>query len=239
MRVTNSMFRGVVFDLDGVIVDSHSLHKRAWREFLAYVGKEVSNLDLAFIFEGRRRREILIHFLGVLSDSEIHEYGKKKDDFFRQASNDLKPVDGSIEFIKTLEKTGFRLGLASSASRQRALWTLQELKVADCFEVVVTGDDVAKGKPDPSLYRLAAAGLSISPKLLFAVEDSVSGVLSAKAAGFHCIGIAPAENGGPLIQAGAGCVVANLMNLSIPDLEELFNRSSCSAQGANFLAVSE
>src|ERR1022692_3180021 len=64
MPLTDSMFRGVIFDLDGVIVDSHPLHKRAWRSFLAYVGKEVTESELEFILEGRPRREILIYFFG-------------------------------------------------------------------------------------------------------------------------------------------------------------------------------
>src|ERR1700751_4554832 len=114
------MLSGVVFDLDGVIVDSHPLHQRAWRAFLASVGKEVSDSDLDFILEGRRRRDILIHFLGDLSESEIQEYGKQKDDLFQQAHVFLEPVAGSVEFIKKLAKAELRLAVAPSASQQRA-----------------------------------------------------------------------------------------------------------------------
>ena len=217
------MFSGVVFDLDGVIVDSHPLHKRAWRTFLASVGKDVSEADLDFIFEGRRRREILIHFLGELSDTEILEYGNKKDEFYRDTCAVLEPVAGSVEFIKQLEKTGLRIAVATSASRQRARWTLQQLKIADYFQVVVTGDDVAQSKPDPTIYRLAAQRLSISPECLFAIEDSVCGVRSAKSAGLRCLGIALGTNVNPLILAGADRVFPNLVDLSIGDLEEIFS----------------
>lgn len=218
------MFSGVVFDLDGVIVDSHPLHKRAWRAFLASVGKkEVSESDLDFIFEGRRRREILIHFLGELSDTEILEYGNKKDEFYRDTCAVLEPVAGSVEFIKQLEKEGLRIAVATSASRQRARWTLQHLKIADYFEVVVTGDDVAQSKPDPTIYLLAAQRLSISPECLFAIEDSVCGVRSAKSAGLRCLGIALGTNVNPLILAGADRVFPNLVDLSIRDLEEVFS----------------
>jgi HAD superfamily hydrolase (TIGR01509 family) len=220
------MFKGVVFDLDGVIVDSHPLHKRAWRLFLASVGKQVSESDLDFIFEGRRRRDILIHFLGRLSDSEIQEYGNKKDDFFRQACEAIEPMAGSVEFIRKLEKAGLPVALATSASRQRAKWTLQELQIANYFDVVVTGDDVVESKPDPEIYRLAAHRLSISPECLFAVEDSVCGVRSAKSAGLRCIGIALAHNVTPLMQAGADHIVPNLMALSIEDLEEISRHGS-------------
>jgi beta-phosphoglucomutase len=216
------MFSGVVFDLDGVIVDSHPLHKRAWRAFLASLGKEVSEQDLDFILEGRRRRDILIHFLGGLSDAEIQEYGNKKDELFREASAALEPVAGAVEFIQRLEKAGLSIALATSASRQRALWTLEQLRIADYFAVVVTGDDVVQSKPDPTIYRLAAKRLSISPECLCAVEDSVCGVRSAKSAGLCCLGIALAERVCPLTLAGADRVFANLVDVSISDLKEMF-----------------
>ena len=217
------MFSGVVFDLDGVIVDSHPMHKQAWRLFLASVGKEVSDSDLEFILEGRRRQEILIHFLGELSDTEIQEYGSKKDEFFRQACSTPEPAAGSIELIRRLEKTGLCIAVATSASRQRARWTLEQLKIADCFEVVVTGDDVAQSKPDPAIYQLAAQRLSVAPESLFAVEDSVCGVRSARSAGLRCLGIGLENNVHPLLQAGAERVFPSLADLSIGDLEKVFH----------------
>jgi HAD superfamily hydrolase (TIGR01509 family) len=217
------MFRGVVFDLDGVIVDSHPVHKRAWRAFLAGVGKEVSESDLDFILEGRRRRDILIHFLGELSDSEVQQYGNKKDEFFRQACADLEPVAGSIKFIREIVKEGFCVAIATSASRQRARWTLQQLNISDHFEVIVTGDDVAQSKPDPTIYQLVAERLSISPECLIAVEDSVCGVRSARSAGLRCVGIAAGQNVHQLMAAGSDRVFPDLVDVSIRDLADLFS----------------
>lgn len=222
-RVMDSIFAGVVFDLDGVIVDSHPLHKRAWRAFLASVGKQVSEADLDFILEGRRRRDILIHFLGDISESEIQEYGNKKDEYFRQASSELEPVPGTVEFIRKVRKTGLHIAVATSASRHRAQWTLEQLKIADCFEVVVTGDDVAQSKPDPAIYQLAAQRLSVAPESLFAVEDSVCGVRSARSAGLRCLGIGLENNVYSLLQAGAERVFPSLADLSIGDLEKVFD----------------
>ncbi len=216
------MFSGFVFDLDGVIVDSHPLHKQAWRAFLGSVGKKVSESDLDFILEGRRRQDILIHFLGELSDTEIQEYGNKKDEYFRQASSELEPVPGTVEFIRKIRKAGLRIAVATSASRRRAQWTLQQLKIADHFDVVITGDDVLQSKPDPTIYRLAAEGLLISPDCLCAVEDSVCGVRSAKAAGLRCLGLSLEQNAEPLVLAGADLVFPNLVKLSLKDLEEVF-----------------
>ena len=223
------MLSGVVFDLDGVIVDSHPVHKKTWRTFLASVGKEVSESDLDYILEGRKRSDILIHFLGELSDSEIQQYGAKKDELFRQACADLQPVAGSVEFIRKLERAGLRIALATSASRQRTCWTLQQLKIAGYFEVVITGDDVPHSKPDPAIYRLAAERLSISPKRLVAVEDSVCGVRAARTAGLSCLGIGLGQNIHSLVLAGADVVFPSLVDLSIGDLEKLF--TTCSLAG--------
>jgi len=217
------MFRGVVFDLDGVIVDSHPMHKRAWRLFLASVGKDVPESDLEFIFEGRRRREILTHFLGELSDSEAEAYGSKKDEFFRQACPTPEPAAGSVELIRRLEETGLSIAVATSASRHRARWTLEQLKIADCFDVVVTGDDVVQSKPDPAIYQLAALRLSVSPECLCAVEDSICGVRSAMSAGLRCLGIGREKDANLLLQAGADRVFPSLVGLSVSDLEKIFN----------------
>ncbi len=216
------MLSGVVFDLDGVIVDSHPLHHRAWRSFLASVGKKVSEAELDFILEGRRRRDILIHFLGDLSESEIQEYGRQKDALFRETCARLKPVAGSVEFIKKVAQADLSLAVATSASRQRARRTLQQFEIADYFEVIVTGDDVIESKPDPTIYRMAAQSLSISPEHLFAIEDSVCGVRSATLAGLRCLGIGRGANVFPLIGAGAVCVLPNLVDLSVKDLENAF-----------------
>lgn len=218
------VLRGVVFDLDGVIVDSHPIHKRAWQAFLASVGREVSESDLDFILEGRKRQEILVHFLGDLSESEVRDYGNRKDEFFRQFSAAPEPVAGSVEFINSLGKTGIRLAVATSASRRRARWTLEQLKIMHHFEVVVTGEDVAQCKPDPAIYKLAAERLSIALECVLGIEDSACGVRSAKAAGLRCVGIGSGSNIAALISAGADCVFPNLVDRSITDLEELLPR---------------
>jgi HAD superfamily hydrolase (TIGR01509 family) len=218
----DSVLQGIVFDLDGVIVDSHPVHKQAWRAFLTYLGKQVSEADLEFIFEGRKRREILMHFLGELSESEIQKYGNTKDEFFRQAAGDLKIINGAVGFIRNMRQAGLSMAIATSASRERARWTLEQLQLADCFSVVVTGDDVVCGKPDPAIYQIAAERLSLGPEYLVAIEDSVSGIRSAKSAGLRCIGIAPAENTNSLTKAGANHVVPNFLSLSIRDLQRLF-----------------
>jgi beta-phosphoglucomutase len=220
----NRLLRGVVFDLDGVLIDSHPLHREAWKHFLLALGRNVSDQELDFILDGRRRDEILCYFLGALTPGEITEYGAKKDEMLRQLGETMRPFQGVVEFLDCLHRAGIRIALATSASRERAVGTLEELGLASYFEVIVTGDEVPNSKPDPAIYRLAAQRLQEFPEDLLAVEDAVSGVISAKAAGMQCMGVASPDRAERLCAAGANPVVSDFCALSLGLLESEFRR---------------
>lgn len=172
------MIRGIVFDMDGVIIDSHPVHRRAWKTFLHTVGREVTDAELDFILDGRKRDEILCYFLGELTPSQIAGYGAHKDEMLRQLAEDVRPLRGVVEFLGSLSRVGIRIAIATSAGGRRAHGTLKELGLSGYFEAVVTGDDVPRGKPDPAIYQLVAERLNETPENLLAVEDAVSGVKS-------------------------------------------------------------
>jgi len=222
----NRLLRGVVFDLDGVLIDSHPLHREAWKHFLAALGRDVSDSELDFILDGRRRDEILCYFLGKLTHGEIMEYGAKKDEMLRQLGESMQPFRGVVEFLDRLCQAGIRIALATSASRNRAVGTLERLGLASYFEVIVTGDEVPSSKPDPAIYRLAAERLQEKPANLLAVEDAVSGVKSARAAGMRCMGVASAERAQKLCAAGADPVVSDFHSLSLARLETALRQGS-------------
>jgi HAD superfamily hydrolase (TIGR01509 family) len=216
------MLRGIVFDMDGVIIDSHPLHRRAWKIFLQTAGREVTDAELDFILDGRKRDDILCHFLGELSPSQIASYGGRKDEMLRKLAEDMRPLDGVVELLDSLSRAGIRIALATSAGRKRAHGTLKELGLTRYFEAIVTGDEVVSGKPDPAIYRLVAERLKENPDNLLAVEDAVSGVRSARAAGMRCLGIAPAERAHTLRAAGADPVISDFQSLSLTQLEASF-----------------
>ena len=118
--------------------------------------------------------------------------------------------------------SGVRLALATSATKPRVLHTLEELGLAHYFETVVTGDDVAVGKPDPAIYRLAAARMNEYPGDLLAVEDAVSGVKAARSAGLRCMGLAHNGRADSLRRAGANPVIEDFRALSFAQLQALF-----------------
>jgi beta-phosphoglucomutase len=176
--------RGVIFDMDGVLVDSHTVHRKAWRQFFQALGRHVPESELDFILDGRKRGDILRHFLGNCPDTEIEEFGRRKDCIFREMQLGVAPVPGVVRFVRELYRSGAALALATSASRSRARSTLTELGLQNCFPVVVTGEDVLLGKRDAAVYRLACNRIGIEPNRLLAVEDAISGVRAAVAAGF-------------------------------------------------------
>lgn len=218
------MLRGVVFDFDGVIVDSHPAHKRAWRKFLASVGKTASEEELQFVLDGRKRDDILRHFLGDLDPELMMRYGHRKEQLFPEEAGDIQTVDGLLSFLEDLEDAGAAIGVASSGSSSRVNFLLDQLDLKKHFPVIVTGDEVAEGKPDPAIFLKAARNLQIGPSELLAVEDAVSGVRAAKSAGMKCLGIAPDNRMSILLNAGADHVVPSFVSLSLGELQGFFTK---------------
>jgi beta-phosphoglucomutase len=210
--------------MDGVIIDSHPVHRKAWKTFLHTVGREVTEAELDFILDGRKRNEILCYFMGELTPAQIAEYGTRKDDMLRLLAEDMHPLPGVVKFLDAVSQGGIRIALATSAGRQRAQGTLRELGLVNYFDAIVTGDDVSSGKPDPAIYRLVAERLNETPRNLLAVEDAVSGVKSARAAGMRCLGIASANRAEALRAAGADPIVSDFQSLTLHEVEASFSQ---------------
>jgi beta-phosphoglucomutase len=217
-----TMLRAVIFDMDGVIVDSHPIHKKTWRTFLDLIGKEVSDNELNFIMEGRKREEILKHFLGELSDEQIQILGLQKEKLFLQESAAIQPINGLRPFLQELQTSGIRLAVASSGSAGRVNDMVLSLDLCSYFQAIVTGDQVAHGKPDPAIFRLASERLSVSPAETLVFEDSVSGVMAAKAAAMKCIGVATNSVVPTLLEAGADQIVSDFSTISCDLVRQLF-----------------
>jgi beta-phosphoglucomutase len=217
--MTAGPLRGVIFDMDGVLVDSHAVHRKAWRIFLQTLGREVPESELDFILDGRKRADILRHFLGHCPDPDLEEFGRRKDCIFRQMRLEVTPVPGVVRLVRELHHGGIAMALATSASRSRARSTLRELGLLDCFPVIVTGEDVHLGKPDAAIYRLACDRIGFAPSHLMAIEDAVSGIRAALGAGLGCLGVASRESAENLTAAGAVHVVRDFKSVFRQDLQ--------------------
>jgi len=211
-------FDGAVFDMDGVVIDSHPAHREAWHGFLRTLDRDVCDHELDFILDGRKREDILRHFLGDLSPEQVHQYGQRKDAFFRKQLCQVKPMPGLVDFLEQLRKVQIPLAIATSGSARRTHSTLEELNLRKYFCEIVTANDVVASKPDPAIYRLACRRLSVAPHQALAFEDAYSGVRAAKAAGLQCVGIAVDPKGRGLYAAGADLVLSNFRGLTLTGL---------------------
>lgn len=205
--------------MDGVIVNSHPVHRKAWERFLRQLGHHVSESELDFIMDGHKRADILCHFLGPLSTEQILEYGQRKDLFFQESAQEVQPVRGLIEFIEHVAAHGKRMAVATSASESRTRFTLEQLGLRCFFETVVTGKDVSLGKPAPDIYRTACDRLGVDPASAVAFEDAMAGVRAAKAAGLQCVGVLSHQSAFNLTAAGADLTIADFQGLSLATLQ--------------------
>ena len=146
------MLKGLIFDLDGVLVDSHPVHTRAWKRLLLSIGKVANDQDMEFILEGRKREEILQHFLGDLTPEQVRLYGEQKELLFQDEAKTIGTIPGVREFLDQLGKASLPMGVATCGGSRRVNHLLGTLELRKYFQVVVTGDDVKEGKPDPKIY---------------------------------------------------------------------------------------
>ena len=216
------MLQALIFDLDGVVVDSHPVHKRAWKTLFTSLGRNFSDAELEFVVEGNKREEILRHFLGELTAEQIKEYGARKEAIFKDFASELKAIPGLEHFFADIAAAGLPIALASSASRSRVEYLVRQLGFARFFQVVVTSDDVSRGKPDPALFQLAAAQLGIEACDILVCEDAINGVAAAKAAGMKCLAVAANGRAPILERAGADKIIPDFTSVRLDDLRLLF-----------------
>lgn len=220
MPEPNNHLHAVVFDMDGVLIDSHPAHRAAWQEFLRLMGREVSELELAFILDGRKRTEILRHFFGDLDDQELQDYGRRKDEIFRGMERQIAPVRGVLDFITELNRRGIAMAVATSASEIRTFSTIERMGLGGSFEAVITASDVLAGKPDPAVYRLACGRMGIVPFAALAFDDATAGIEAAKSAGMRCIGVASNGLSASLLRSGAEIVIPHFEGLGVDSLAQ-------------------
>ncbi|HEV8641923.1 MAG TPA: HAD family phosphatase [Methylomirabilota bacterium] len=208
---------GVVFDMDGVLVDSGAYHRAAWQALLAELGVPLPP-EFWRCTIGRPAEEAVARLLGrALSPAQARDLGRRKHEHYeRLAGQALPAIPGAPKFVETLVRSGVPRAVASSARRADVIRLLGDLGLLRHFEIVVTADDVRQGKPDPEVYVRAARGLRIPPDECLVFEDSLVGVQAARGAGMRVIGIATAHTEAELLGAGAERVIANFEGCAWP-----------------------
>lgn len=216
------MLKGIIFDLDGVLVDSHAAHKKAWKKLLTSIGRDFTETELEFVVEGHKREEILRYFLGELSEADVQRYGALKKSYFCEFVHEVKAVPGVLEFVRAAESADLALAVGTSAGGKRAEEMIAGLGLQSHFSAIVTADDVTKGKPDPAVFARAAERLGISSRNLLVCEDAIAGVQAAKSAGMSCLVIAANGRRELLQKAGADWIAEDFRSVELEELRRQF-----------------
>ncbi|MFB2552233.1 HAD family hydrolase [Ensifer soli] len=212
--------KGVIFDLDGVLVDTVPAHFAAWARLFKEEGYPFDEGVYHDKVDGRRRQDgVAAVMIGAPAD-RIDAAAERKDGYFLELieKGQFKVFEGSVDFVNTSCRAGLRLATASSSRNAR--YILDKVGLLDRFDAVVGGDDVEHGKPDPSIFLTAAKRIALTPRHCVVVEDAISGVTAAKTGGFFCLGID--RHGHPARLAGADLIVGDLAELDLEQLRTAF-----------------
>ncbi|MGI8926199.1 MAG: HAD family hydrolase [Tepidiformaceae bacterium] len=211
-----SRFAAVIFDMDGVLVDGEPLHFQAVNRLLGEEGRSLE-LERYKGYMGTKAgwRE-LIGDLG-LRHPEEHYSARYRDLIIEEYRACRTPLPGAVELVVGLRAAGVPLALASSSIRPWVDTCLESIGLAGAFEVLVAGEDVQHGKPDPEIYLLAAARLGVDPARCLAFEDAPAGVASASAAGMTCWAVRTEYTSG-LPLPGAVRVLESLTEVDLADI---------------------
>ena len=207
----------IIFDMDGVLLDSGVHHRDAWRLLLSDLGV-TPGPDFWRCTIGRPAEEAVALLLDrTLSEAEASALARRKREHYgRLAARGTLPVPGAPGFVTTLARHGVPRAVASSASRDDVEAMLSRIGVREHFEVVVTAEDVRWGKPNPEVFLRAAAGLGQPPAACLVFEDAVVGIHAARNAGMRVIGVTTAHTARELLSAGTERAVPNFEALSWP-----------------------
>jgi beta-phosphoglucomutase family hydrolase len=181
----------LIFDMDGVVIDSTPTHTEAWRQYLSLHGKEIPALESRMM--GKHNNEIVRDFFAGLdmSESEISQHGSRKEELYRSIiAPDLhsRMVPGIVAFLEA--NRHLPIGLATNAEEANVNFVLDSADIREYFGCIVCGHEVDRPKPHPDVYLRAAGLLGASPDSCVVFEDSLVGVQAARAAGMRVVGLA-------------------------------------------------
>jgi HAD superfamily hydrolase (TIGR01509 family) len=185
------MLKAVLFDMDGVIIDSEPLHHKAYHGMFKEVGISVSD-DLYESFTGQATlyicKQLVLKFNLKQAPKELVAIKRRifKDLFFNDPELDL--IDGVLELIKNYHKNGLTLVLASSASMTTINNVFTRFNLDQYFKAKLSGADLKASKPHPEIFLKAAEASGFKPSECMVIEDSTNGVKAAHAAGIFCVG---------------------------------------------------
>jgi HAD superfamily hydrolase (TIGR01509 family) len=212
------LYRALLFDLDGTLAETDSLHLPTWVDALEPYGVDIDEEFYRERISGRSTGEIVGDLLPDLSEEEGASIGDAKEASFRERAAGLEPLPGLLDFVEKGKRRGMRMALVTNAPKENVGAILPALKLQDYFQTVVLAAEVGAVKPDPAPYEAALERTGVSADEALAFEDSVSGIASSVAAGIPTVGISSTQDPEKLRRAGAFIVARDFTD---PELRAL------------------
>jgi HAD superfamily hydrolase (TIGR01509 family) len=213
------MLEAILFDLDGTLSDTDPIHFQIWQDLLKVHGLEIDHGFYKQHISGRLNVDILQDLLPHLSPQDRAEFSHQKEAEFRQrAASLMTPLAGLLDLLDWIDDRPLKRAVVTNAPPSNAQFMLKTLGLADRFPVVVLGEEVAAGKPDPMPYQEAMRRLGVEAVASLAFEDSPSGMRSAVGARILTVGIATTHEPAVLYDAGATLVIDDFTDIRLQEL---------------------
>jgi len=221
MVVIGYMIKAVIFDMDGVIVDSSHIHIEAEKQTMLKYGIRISCKELQK-YTGMTAKFMFTDLIKKYKLNTTFEkiFNEKEKILFRLLEEGTRPTKGVVELIKKLKEENIKLGIASSAHKRLIRYVLEELKITHRFDSIVSSEDITHSKPNPEIFLKSANELSVSPTDCLVIEDAELGVEAAKNAGMKCVGYRNPNSGNQDLSK-ADTVIDDFSKLAIKELLSL------------------
>ncbi|WP_069801298.1 HAD family hydrolase [Thermogemmatispora onikobensis] len=215
----------VIWDLDGVIIDSAQAHFRAWQRLAQEEGWTLSEEDFRATF-GMRNDRILPLLWGEMPPERIRALSERKEAYFRELvrqNPQSLALPGALELLQAVHEAGIAQALASSTPPENIALISELLGLQRYLQVLISGEMVERGKPAPDIFLKAAEALQVPPSACVVIEDAVAGIEAAHAAGMRCLAVATTRE--PEALDEADLVVRSLSEVNVERLRALIPAS--------------
>lgn len=217
------MLKGILFDMDGVLVDNLEIHKQAFRKFFERYGVHKSTEELSRVF-GMGNDDIMREVMpyDVVESVGVRELGYEKEAIYRELyAPVIRPVAGLVELLTASEAAGVKCAVGSSGCTDNVNFVLDKCGIRRYFSATVAGDKVSKCKPDPEIYLTAAAAIGVDPSQCVVFEDAEAGIEAGKRAGMKVIALSTTFTADFLRATPADMIISDFTQIDIDRINAL------------------
>ena len=203
------MLEAILFDLDGTLADTDSIHFSVWQDILIRYDLDIDRAFYRQRISGRTNSRIIKDIIPQLSLEDAWKLATEKEESYRRIAKSLLPTPGLDKLLSLTDRANLKRAIVTNAPEDNAVYMLQILGLSDTFPTIIMAKDAPPGKPDPAPYLLALSRLETQSHNAIAVEDSIAGIRSAVGAGIYTIGITTSYPASDLIDAGASMIISD------------------------------